>query len=74
MGDSWKYGYCDKCGGLYKPIWFTEKETKVIKGALVYTGRTRKACSHLECIECGNKEAIDDSFDGEWDLLKEESL
>ena len=60
------YGKCEKCGEVYQPIFFTEEETKVVNGAMIFTGRKRKACSHLECPCCGNKECVDDTFDGPW--------
>lgn len=61
-----KYGICNKCGSQLFPVWFIEKETKIVKGSLIYTGKKRKACSHLECPTCLKKECIDDTFDGEW--------
>ena len=61
-----KYGYCSECGAPLEPVWFTEEETKVVGGIMIHTGRTRRAVSHLECPDCFNKEAVDDSFDGPW--------
>lgn len=60
------YGVCNKCGTPLHPVWFEEKE-RVIKDGIMYpTGRVRKACDHLICTLCGNKETVDDSFDGSW--------
>lgn len=53
---------CSICGGRMVPVWFKEYEYK--NG--IRTGRKRKACSHLECLVCGEKSIIDDSFDGPW--------
>lgn len=53
---------CGRCGEQMEPVWFTEKE--YING--VYTGRIRHALSHFICTSCGDKEIVDDSFDGEW--------
>ena len=61
MNDS-KYGYCVICGYNLYPVWFTEYEA--IEN--IKTGRYRKACSHLECINCWHKEAVDDTFDDSW--------
>lgn len=61
-----KYGVCSRCGTHLVPIWFNEEETKVQDGRMWYTGRTRKACSHLECPNCFKKECVDDSFDRPW--------
>ena len=65
MDDNKRYGYC-KCGGQYEPVWFSEKEEKIVNGTRIYTGRKKKACSHLVCSECGNIETVDDTFDGKW--------
>lgn len=59
------YGTCE-CGGELFPVWFEEKEENIIDGYRVYTGRTRRACSHLEC-ECGRKFCVDNSLDGVWE-------
>lgn len=60
------YGNCERCGAALEPVFFTEEETKTVYGSLIKTGRTRKACSHLECPVCGKKECVDDTFDGPW--------
>lgn len=54
---------CPKCGEKMLPVWFTEKEYS--KSGFP-TGRKRKACSHLECPNCFQKEVVDDSLDGPW--------
>jgi hypothetical protein len=54
------------CGVRMTPVWFNDEEYKLYQGRRYKTGRKRKALSHFECIICGNKEAVDDSFDGEW--------
>lgn len=51
-----------KCGEKMYPITFTDFELK--NG--YKTGRKRKAVSHFECMRCGAKETVDDSFDDEW--------
>lgn len=56
---------CD-CGGYLQPVWFREDEYRNSAGEMFKTGRTRKACSHLQCETCLRKECVDDSFDGEW--------
>jgi len=48
------------------PIWFEEEEMKVKYGGWYCTGRTRTACSHLECHYCGHRDCVDDSFDKPW--------
>ncbi len=60
------YGTCT-CGAPLVPVWFRERETKVVHGHMTYTGRTRRACSHLECTICLREHCIDDSFDGPWE-------
>lgn len=59
------YGKCE-CGESLHPVWFIENETKVIGGRMTYTGRERKAISHLECHNCFKNYCVDDSFDGDW--------
>ena len=61
-----EYGKCSSCGSSLQPVWFEEEERKVVHGSLIATGRKRTACSHLECPVCLKKEAVDDTFDGEW--------
>lgn len=60
------YGTCDRCGSSLFPIYFTEKETEVIAGVMTYTGRVRRAVSHLQCDCCMHEVCVDDSFDGPW--------
>ncbi len=60
------YGTCCNCGSVLEPIFFIEEEYKVEYGAMIKTGRKKKACSHLECPNCGKKECVDDTFDGPW--------
>lgn len=55
-----------ECGGQLLPVWFIEEETKVVAGALLHTGRKRRAVDHLYCDSCFNRECVDDSFDGPW--------
>ncbi len=66
MENQGPYGNCCYCEAPLEPIWFTEKEYKTINGHLYATGRTRRACSHLFCTECGKNNAVDDSYDGPW--------
>lgn len=56
------------CGneGEFEKVWFEEPEYKTSGGIQVRTGRYRKACSHLVCLECGKNHCVDDSFDGPW--------
>lgn len=61
-----KFGVCRTCGSELTAIWFTEEETKIIGCSPHKTGRTRKACSHLQCEYCGDKECVDDTFDSAW--------
>ena len=61
-----RYGSCSRCDTPLVPIWFTEEETKVVDGRMYYTGRKRRACSHLECPRCLKKACVDDTFDGNW--------
>jgi transposase len=60
---------CPVCGENLEPIWFEEKEYITEKGIRKSTGRKRRACSHLECPQCGHQEAVDDSFDGRFEAL-----
>ena len=60
------FGKCSKCGGKLQPVFFEEKEIKVITGTMIYTGRKRTAVSHLTCENCMKNECVDDSFDGAW--------
>lgn len=53
------YGDCE-CGGKYYPIWYLEYKKIVNKKKMKW------AVSHLECSICGNKQAVDDTYDGEW--------
>lgn len=57
------YGKCD-CGGNLEPIWFIEEEAKVMGGIMTWTGRKRKACSHLACERCMKNYCVGDSLDG----------
>lgn len=61
------YGQCPECHCDLVPIWFKEKETKIKDGHLYYTGRVRRAVSHLICPECLTPECVDDSFDWPWE-------
>lgn len=62
-----EYGTCHKCGNPLEPVWFQEEEyRKGTIGTLIKTGRTRTACSHLECPRCFTKVCVDDTFDGPW--------
>jgi predicted nucleic-acid-binding Zn-ribbon protein len=61
-----KYGECPRCGSELHPIWFTEDEYKTTGEWQYKTGRKRTSCSHLECPDCGQKECVDDTFDGNW--------
>jgi hypothetical protein len=60
------YPICSKCKVTMEPIWFREEE--IVRGVYGYykTGRERTACSHFECSYCGEKECVDDTFDGPW--------
>ena len=60
------YGKCT-CGSMLFPVWFREKEHKVVNGSMIFTGRTRRAVSHLACTCCLKEYPIDDSFDGPWE-------
>lgn len=57
---------CPECGEYMSPRWYTEHETKVSRGCMYRTGRTCRAVSYLECENCGHKECVDDTFDGEF--------
>lgn len=60
-----KFGCCE-CGGVLRPVWFTEEEYEIINGNMIKTGRERRAISHLVCEDCLSNHVIDDSFDGPW--------
>lgn len=60
------FGKCSKCGGKLQPVYFEEKERKVIGGIMTYTGRKRIAVDYLICQDCLRKECVDDSFDEMW--------
>lgn len=53
---------CSRCGDKMEPVWFMEDEYR--HG--VKTGRRRRAVSYFECVSCGNRACVDDSFDGPW--------
>ena len=57
---------CRNCGYKMIPIRFIEEETKTEHGRMWKTGRKRYNISHFECQVCGTKEAVDDSFAGNW--------
>lgn len=59
------YPKCPRCKTTMHAVWFIEKETEVVKGTLIYTGRVRDNISHFEC-DCGNVQPIDDTFAGLW--------
>lgn len=64
----WRYGVCGKCGAPLEPVWFREKERRIVNGVMTYTGRTRDAVSHLICSHgCIGDYPVDDSFDGLWE-------
>lgn len=56
------YGKCPDCGGSLSAVWFEEEEIK--RGE--YTGRVRRAVSHLVCTKCFRNIVVDDTFDGKW--------
>ena len=56
------YGKCPDCGGSLSAVWFEEEEIK--RGE--YTGRVRRAVSHLVCTKCFQNIVVDDTFDGKW--------
>lgn len=58
---------CSRCHSVMDPIWFREYEEKVYQGELRRTGRSRLLLSHFECPNCFRKEAVDDTYDGEWE-------
>lgn len=60
------YGKCSKCNHPLEPVWFEDKEVKMVNGTPIHTGRKRIACSYLECPECFNKECVDGSYDKSW--------
>ena len=58
---------CPICGGRMFPVMFTEEERD---SHYMLTGRIRRACSHIECLDCGKKEAVDGDFLAEpWRLM-----
>lgn len=62
------FGKCPCCGAELEAIWFEEEE-EVYEPPIKYirrTGRKRRNIAYLECPECWHKEAVDDSFAGEW--------
>lgn len=61
-----KFGKCVNCDTEMIPIWFKEDEYIINNGRRIKSGRTRTACSHLECPICLNKECVDDTFDMPW--------
>lgn len=57
---------CKWCGDSMYPVFFTEEESIVKNGELIWTGRSRKNVSHFGCA-CGKKELVDDdTFAGKW--------
>ena len=57
-----------ECGNevFFEKVWFIEEETKVNDGLMVRTGRWRKACDYIVCLQCGSNICVDDTFDGPW--------
>lgn len=60
------FAKCSECGGVLRPVYFTEEEIKVKNGIMIKTGRKRQAVDRLTCTNCMKNEAVDDSFDGKW--------
>lgn len=60
------YGICEKCSAPLNPVWFKEDEVVIKNNTVIYTGRTKRSCDYLECIDCYRKYVVDDSFDGPW--------
>ena len=59
---------CKCCGGSLEPLWFIEEETKTMSNdGFYYTGRKRRNINYLQCVNCGHKEMVDDSFAEPWD-------
>lgn len=58
-----RYGECPICGADLEPVRFIEEERDIHNRN---TGRVRDAVSHLECVVCGKRQIVDDSFDGPW--------
>ena len=57
---------CDHVGTL-SPVWYIEAEYRTHYGALVQTGRTRRAVSHLACSWCFRNVSVDgDYLAGPW--------
>lgn len=61
-----EYGYCVECGYPLEPVYFEEKEEKIVQGIRIPTGRVRTAVNYLYCPMCGHKEVVDDTFDEPW--------
>ncbi len=59
------FGECS-CGGALAPEYFIEHETVMQCGVQVETGRTRRAVSHLTCVNCLKNYCVDDSCDQPW--------
>lgn len=60
------FGICPQCEVNLVPIYFWEEEESLHEGSYIKTGRVRKAVDYLICPYCGEKHAVDDSFDGPW--------
>lgn len=56
------FGNCT-CGGLLVAVYYEEKERIIRSGIPIKTGRTRKAVSHLSCLNCMKNVVVDNSFD-----------
>lgn len=61
-----KYGKCESWHDDLEPVWFKEEERCIRGTALIKTGRTRLAVSHLVCPSCLKNYIVDDSFDEPW--------
>lgn len=61
--ERYKYGKCGKCGFELAPVWFQMEE--LTKNGYP-TGRVKNAVDYLVCECCGEKYAVDDTFDGGW--------
>ena len=58
---------CPVCGDRLMPVMFMEEEEIYDSYGHYKTGRVRRSCSHLECVGCFHKEAVDDTFlAGDW--------
>lgn len=62
MKNDTTFGQCN-CEHNLQPVYFQEKEYN--NG--VFTGRSRRAVSHLFCEKCQKQVIVDDSFDGPWE-------